>query len=158
MEINAPFPLTIYGSLLAYAASNIDLRRVIVFGDVILDGSSKNGISERNVTVSLLTVLGDLEIDGYEIAMDEIKVQDSFIGRNLTIESNAIRSISLFLNQVGKNIIVKNNDAISRIQVEGNTAGNRIVCNGNIPVPHNSEQGEANFALKGVEGQCADLI
>ncbi|TXL16422.1 hypothetical protein BMR06_15785, partial [Methylococcaceae bacterium HT5] len=70
-----------------------------------------------------LTVSGDIEIYGYEIAIDALKginVQDSYIGRNLIVESNAVRNINLAYNQVGKNIIVKRNDTIASMWVEGN--------------------------------------
>ncbi|GAW86215.1 hypothetical protein bplSymb_SCF02102P005 [Bathymodiolus platifrons methanotrophic gill symbiont] len=156
--ISSLYPLTIYGSLRSYKAGFINLSRAKVFGDVILDGNSKNGISGRGVGLYELTVSGDIEIYGYEIAIDALKginVQDSYIGRNLIVESNAVRNINLAYNQVGKNIIVKRNDTIASMWVEGNTAGNRVVCKGNIPVPTNNK---ANFAPKGVEGQCADLI
>lgn len=153
-----PVSTYLYGSLRSYKAGFINLSRAKVFGDVILDGNSKNGISGRGVGLYELTVSGDIEIYGYEIAIDALKginVQDSYIGRNLIVESNAVRNINLAYNQVGKNIIVKRNDTIASMWVEGNTAGNRVVCKGNIPVPTNNK---ANFAPKGVEGQCADLI
>jgi len=161
-EISGFNPLTIYGSLRSDEASYITLGNAKVFGDVILNGTSKNGISGRGVALSSLTVIGDIEIYGYEITIDDIRavrVDFSHIGGNLRVESNAVRNINLRDNRVGKDIIVKRNDSlISMIQVEGNTAGNSIVCKGNLQVPNNGEDSRPNFAPKGVEGQCADLI
>jgi hypothetical protein len=160
-EISGFNPLTIYGSLRSYEASYITLGEAKVFGDVILNGTSKNGISGRGVALSNLTVIGDIEIYGYEITIDDIRavrVDFSHIGGNLRVESNTVRNINLRDNRVGKDIIVKRNDALVVIQVEGNTAGNSIVCKGNLVVPTNDEDSRPNFAPKGVEGQCADLI
>lgn len=154
-------PPTIFGSVRSYEASYIMLSGAKVFGDVILNGASKNGISGRGVALSSLTVIGDIEIYGYEITIDDIRavrVDFSHIGGNLRVESNAVRSISLRDNRVGKDIIVKRNDALFVLQVEGNTAGNIIECKGNLAVPTNGEDSRPNFAPKGVEGQCADLI
>ncbi|MDX1387551.1 MAG: hypothetical protein R3344_00050 [Acidobacteriota bacterium] len=143
-------PLAILGDVRGTDIESLQIGGCDVMGGIDIDGAAGNvsiAACSVNASVNIQGVAGVLRISGCEI------------GHRLRVIRNVGdpgTDMNIASNTVDGDIVINDNEHTLTANIDSNKLSGRLTCRNNVPPP-SSKGSDGTIALRGQEGQCADL-
>ena len=143
-------PLAILGDVRGSDIESLDIGGCSVMGGIDIDGAA------GDVSVLACAVHASINVQG---VAGTVRISGCDIGHRLRVIRNVGApgtNMHIASNVVDGDIVVNDNEHVLSANIDSNKLSGRLTCRNNVPDP-SSKGSDGTIALRGQEGQCADL-